>query len=135
MEKHRGECYEYVDGKFGVLENTVAPMSLSQFVFASNEVFFLRFQTTNDTLYAVLLYIGPPENAAKYKYKVEFVNKDDTEGVTVMHLTRSSDEKLDDIFKSGNCGKLHYDVVRRLRDEKSKLSKLKFKIEILRVGD
>jgi hypothetical protein len=28
-------------------------------------------------------------------------------------------------LKSGNCGKLHYDVVRRLTDE---MSKLRFKI-------
>jgi E3 ubiquitin-protein ligase SIAH1 len=132
MEKHRGDCYEYVDGMFRVLKNIAACVILSQFVFALNEVFFLRFQVTNDTLYAVLLYVGPPQNAAKYKYKVKFVNKDDTEGVTVMHLTRSFDENLDDIFNAGNCGKVHYDVVRRLRDE---MSKVKFKIEILRIGD
>ena len=132
MEKHCGDCYEYVGGKFRVLKNIAAPMSLSQFVFALNEIFLLRFQTTNDTLYAVLLYIGPAENAAKYKYKVEFFNKGHTESVAVMNTTRSFDEKLDDIFKSGSCGKLHYDVVRRLSDE---MSKLKFKIEILRVGD
>jgi len=132
MEEHRGDCYEYVDGMYRVLKNIAAPMSLSQFVFALNEIFLFRLQVNNDTLYAVLLYIGPAENAAKYKYKIEFVNKDDTEGVTVMHLTRSFDEKLDDLFKSGNCGKLHYDVVRRLTDE---MSKLRFKIEILRVGD
>jgi len=132
MENHRGECYEYVEGKFRVLRNFGACMSVSQFVFALNEVFFLRFHANDDTLYAVLQYIGPAENTAKYKYKVEFVNADNTEGVTVMHLTRSFGEKLDDIFKSGNCGKLHYGVVSRLRDE---MSKLKFKIEILRVGD
>jgi E3 ubiquitin-protein ligase SIAH1 len=132
MEKHRGDCYEYVDGKYRVLKNIAAPMRLSQFVFALNEVFFLRFQANHDTLYAVLLYIGPAENAAKYKYKVEFVNTDNTEGVTVMHLTRSFDEKLDDIFQSGNCGKLHYGVVSRLANE---MSKLRFKIEILKVGD
>jgi hypothetical protein len=132
MENHRGECYDYIDGKFRVVRNFPARMSVSQFVFALNEVFFLRFQAYDDTLYAVLQYIGSPENAVKYKYRVEFVNKDNTEGVTVMHLTRSFDEKLDDIFKAANCGKLHYDVVSRLRDE---MSKLKFKIEILRVGD
>ena len=132
MEKHRGDCYEYIDGKSRVLKNIAARMSLSQFVFALNEVFFFRFQANNNnTLYAVLLYIGPAENASKFKYKVEFVNKDNTEGVTVMHLTRSFDEKLDEVFKSGNCGKVHYDVVRRLRDE---MSKVKFKIEILRIG-
>jgi hypothetical protein len=49
-----------------------------------------------------------------------------------MHLTRSFDENLYNVFKSGNCGKLHCDVVNCLRDE---MSKLRFKIEILRVGD
>jgi hypothetical protein len=132
MEQHRGECYEYVDGKFRVLRNIEPCMSLSRFVFALNEVFFLRFQANSDTLYAVLLYIGPAENAAKYKYKVKFVNKDYTEAVTVMRLTRSFDEQLDDIFRSGNCVKLHYDVVSRLE---TKERVLKYKTEIFRVGD
>ena len=77
-------------------------------------------------------YIGTPENAVKYKYKVKFVNGNNTEGFTVMHMTRSFDEVVDDIFKSGNCGKLHYDVVNRLQTQKGDL---KFKLEILRVGD
>ena len=42
--------------------------------------------------YVVVQYIGPPDNAATYKYKIKFVNKDDTDGVTVMHLTRIFDE-------------------------------------------
>ena len=132
MEEHRGVCYEYVGGKFRFLLNIEPHMILSQFVFALNEVFFLRFQFTDDILFAVMLYIGPAENAAKYKYEVKFVNEDDTEGVTVMYLTRSFDENLDDIFNAGNCGKVHYDVVRRLE---TKESGLKFKADIFRVGD
>jgi len=79
-----------------------------------------------------MLYVGPSENAAKYKYKVEFVNKDNTEGATIIHLTRSFDENLDDIFKAGNCGKVHYDVVSRLV---TKEGGLKFKTTIFRVGE
>jgi hypothetical protein len=63
---------------------------------------------------------------------VEFANKDYTEGVTVRYLTRSADEDLPDIFRSGNCGKLHYDVVFRLRDQEGDLNG---KIEIIRVGE
>jgi len=48
---------------------------------------------------------------------VEFVNNDDTESVTVMHLTRSSDEDLNDVYSSGKGGKLHYDAVSRPTDE------------------
>ena len=107
-------------------------MNLFCFIFAYNEVFVSLFQEKDNIFYAVLRYVGPAENAAKYKYRVEFVNNDNTEGVTVMHLTRSSGEKLVDIFESGLCVKLHYDVVNRLAD---KMSRLKYKIEILKVGD
>jgi len=107
-------------------------MRVSQFVFALNEVFFLIFHANDDTFYAVLQYIGPAENAAKYKYKVKLIDKDNTESVTVMHLTRSFDENLDDIFKAGNCVKVHYDVVRRLGTEEGGL---KFKTRIFRVGE
>ena len=53
--------------------------------------------------YVVVQCAGPPENAAKYQYKVKFVNNDNTEGVSVTHLTIRFDENLDDIFQSGNC--------------------------------
>jgi hypothetical protein len=59
---------------------------------------------------------------------VEFVNKDDTEGITLMHLTRSYDENLADVYKSGNCGMLGYDKVSRLKDENGNV---KFKLEII----
>jgi hypothetical protein len=133
MEKHSGGCYKYVDGKFRALKNIAAPFCASQFVLALNEVFYLTFQANNDNIfYALLQYVGPAENATNYQYKFTFVNKDNTESVTVMHLTRSFHENLYDVFKSGNCGKLHYDVVRRLA---TKDDVLKFKVKVLRLGD
>ena len=78
----------------------------------------------------VVQYIGPPDRTSKYKYTVRFVNENNTEGVTVIILTGSFLEDLDEIFNSGNCGKLHYDVVSRLT---AKESVLKFKLEIFRV--
>jgi len=89
-------------------------MKFFRFIFAYNEIFCSLFLGESSTFYAVLLYVGPSENAAKYKYRVEFVNKDDTESVTVMHLTRSADEDLNELYNSGKCGKLLYDVVSRL---------------------
>ena len=102
------------------------------FILAHDEIFFSLFQEEYVMFYAVLLYVGPPENAAKYKNKVEFVNTDDTEGVSVMYLTRSFGEDLHDLFRSGKCGNLPYNVVSRLRDEEGNL---KFKLEIIRVGN
>ena len=74
-------------------------------------------------------YIDLLENAAKYTYKVEFVNKDNTEGVTIMCLTRSADENLRDIYRPGNGWKLRCNVLSRLGDEEGYLY---FKVEIIR---
>jgi hypothetical protein len=79
----------------------------------------------------VVQYIGPAENAAKYKYMVKFVNKYNTDGSTEMNRTRSFDENLENIFKSGNCGMIHFDVVSRLTAQKAYM---KFELEILKVG-
>jgi hypothetical protein len=139
-ENHFEECCEYVEGDFKFIYKLTDGVKLFNFIFAYSEIFFLLIEqkdkilnrSRDEIFYAVLQYVGPPDNAAKYKYKVEFVNKDDTESVTLMHLTRSSDENLDGLYNSGKCGKLHYDVVSRLRDEKGNV---KFKLEIIRVGN
>ena len=131
-ENHLEECCEYVEGDFKFLYKLTNYMKWFCFIFAYNETFFSLFKATSDTFYVVLLYIGPSENAAKFKYKVEFVDKDNTEGVTVMHLTRSFDEDLDNVCSSSKCGNLRYDVVNRLRDEEGNV---KFKLEIIRVAN
>ena len=131
IQQHRGVCCEYIEGKFTTMMTLFTGIFVPKFVFALNEVFCLTFQTNYVTLYAVLQYVGPSDNAAKYKYKVEFINTDNTDSVTVMHLTKSFDEKLGEIIKSGNCGKVQYDVVRRLV---TKGGRLKFTTEIFRVA-
>ena len=131
-ENHFEGCCEYVEGDVKFIYNLTGGVNLYCFMFAYNEIFFSLFQERDDIFYAVVLCVGPAEIAAKYKYRVEFSNNSNTEGVTVMHLTRSSEENLVDIYRLGHCGKLHFDVVSRLAD---KMSKLKYKIEILKVGD
>ena len=132
QENHLEVCCEYVEGEVKFIHKLDTYMKLFCFIFAYNEVFFSLFHWEISIFYIVLLYVGPSENAAEYKYKVEFVNKDDTEGVTVMHLTRSSDENLEDLYNSCNCGKLHSGVVSGLKD---KNGNLKFKMEIIKIGN
>jgi hypothetical protein len=131
QENHLEECCEYVEDDFKYIYE-FSDMKFFRFIFAYNETFCSLFLEECYIFYAVLQYVGPSENAAKYKYKVEFVNKDNTESVTVMHLTRSAGENLDELYRSGKCGKLHYDVVSRLTDEQSNL---KFKLEIIKIGN
>jgi len=130
MEQHRGFCYGYIEGNVRVLRNVDACIGV--FVFALNEVFCLIFRKNGDNLCTVLQYIGPAENAAKYKYRVDYVNADNTGSVTVMHLARSFHENFEDIFKAGNCVKVHCGEVSSLANE---VSKFKTKIKVFPVGD
>ena len=132
QENHSEVCCEYVEDDVKFMYNLTDGMKLFCFILAYNEIFVPVFQEKDNVFYAVVLYVGAAEKAAKYKYRVEFVNEDDTEGVTVMHLTRSSVENLFNIYTYGRCGKLHYDVVGRLANT---MSRLKYKIEILKAGD
>jgi hypothetical protein len=130
QERHLEGCSEYVEGDIKYIYK-FSDMNFFRFIFAYNEIFFSLFLQKGDLFYAFLLYVGPSENAANYKYKVEFVNKDNTEGITVMHLTRSAYENLDDLCRSGKFGMLHFEMVNSLRDEDGNL---KFKLEIIRIG-
>jgi hypothetical protein len=137
-ENHLEECCEYIEGDFKFICNlpfysTVSSnMKLFCFLFAYNEVFFFLLERRDPILYAVLLCVGPSGNAAKYKYKVTLVNKDDTESVAVMHLTVSSVEVLDNVYRSGRCGLFLNEVVSRFIDEECNV---KFNLEIIRVGN
>jgi hypothetical protein len=132
QENHASYCTEYEEGGMKLFFRTAHVNYPSRFLIAYNEIFYFSCLEKYKIFYFVVLYVGPAENAAKYKYKVEFVNEDNTVGVTVMHLTRSADENVDEICRSDNCGKLHYGYVKRFINE---FSELCFKIEILKVGN
>jgi hypothetical protein len=81
-------------------------------------------------LYSVLKYIGPAADAAKYKYKLEFSNKESTENLTVTLLARSLDEELSEVHNSGHCVKLYPDQYNRFANDRNDLE---FSLEIFRV--
>jgi E3 ubiquitin-protein ligase SIAH1 len=130
-ENHLELCCEYVEGDFKFLYGVCPQLRCFCFIFAHSEIFFSFFEENDNIFYAVLMYVGPAKNAAKYKYKVEFVDEDNTEGITVMHFTKWYNEGLQDIYASDKYGMLCYDQVSRLKD---KISNVKYKLEIMRVG-
>jgi hypothetical protein len=131
-EEHRDKCYDYGEEELRTVEDFHTVGFYFKFMFAFNEVFYQVFLRRGDTFYVSVYYIGQAENASKYKYKVEFINGNNTESVSVMHLTRSFNKKTNYLLKSGNCGKMLYDEISHLTNEAGDLS---YKIEILRVGD
>ena len=72
--------------------------------------------------YSVLQYIGPAENVAKHRYKVEMFNKERMESVAVTRLARSLDEDLSEFHNLGNCVKLCAEQYNRFVNEGSELA-------------
>ena len=129
VDKHLDMCVDYGEVESKTVHAVSTIWDFHKFVFAYDEVFFRTAGIMNDKFCVAVLYIGPSENAAKFKYRIKLVKKNNTEGVTVMHSTRSFDENVDDVFKSENCGKLNFDEVNH---PESQESDLKFKIEVLK---
>ena len=102
-----------------------------ELILCDNNVFCSRSEIKNGLFYSVLQYIGPAAEAAKYQYKLQFLNKERKESLAVSLLTRSLDEDLSEIHNSGKCVKLYPEQFNRFRNEKSELA---FSLEIISVA-
>lgn len=100
-------------------------------MFAYNEMFYIYIQRRASNYYLAVTYVGKPENASKYGYKISFKKSESIESITVCHVSRSVNEELNKIFESGNCFKLPYDLLKRYvtRD-----GQLRYKLEIFEVS-
>jgi hypothetical protein len=99
-------------GKFSMPFTNVTPQaSYSLMISTLGEVFMRRAQIRDENFYLVVMYIGPQKNASKYKYSFTISRKNGVENISICQKTRSFLENCDDIYRSRNCVKLHYDVV------------------------
>jgi len=99
-------------GKFSMPFTNVTPQASYSLVISTlGEVFMRRAQIRDENFYLVVMYIGPEKNASKYKYSFTISRKNSVEIISICQKTRSFLENRDDIYRSRNCVKLHYDVV------------------------
>ncbi|PSN44226.1 hypothetical protein C0J52_19742 [Blattella germanica] len=99
-------------GKFSMVFTDVSKhASYTTAISALGEVFMRKAQIRDEVFYLTVMYVGPLKNSAKYKYTFTLNKKNAVESVTVCQRTRSFTENCDDVFRSRNCVKLHYDVV------------------------
>lgn len=99
-------------GKFSMPFTNVTPLASYSLVISTlGEVFMRRAQIRDENFYLVVMYIGPQRNASKYKYSFTISRKNSVENISICQKTRSFLENCDDIYRSRNCVKLHYDVV------------------------
>lgn len=85
-------------------------------IFVHSDTFYICCKIQNGILYAVLQYVGPAEEAAKYQF-----NKGRTEGVAVIHLARCFNEDVGEVYLSGKCVKLYPEQFNRLTNEKDEV--------------
>jgi hypothetical protein len=97
---------------------------------ASNVIFYSCSEIKNGIFYSALLYIGPAADAAKYKYKLEFSDKERPECLAVTLLARSLDEDLNEVHDSGKCVKLYPEQYNCFANDRNELA---FSIEICSV--
>jgi hypothetical protein len=111
IEKH-DKIRAHKSGKFSTPFTNVTPQaSYSLVISALGAVFMRKTEIRDHNFYLVVLYIGPPENSSKFKYSFRINKKNSVENISICQRTRSFTENCDDIYRSRNCIKLHYDVV------------------------
>lgn len=99
-------------GKFSMPFTNVTPQASYSLVISTlGEVFLRRAQIRDDNFYLVVMYIGPIKNASRFKYSFTINKKNSVENISICQKTRSFTENCEDIYRSRNCIKLHYDVV------------------------
>jgi hypothetical protein len=99
-------------GKFSMPFTDVTPQASYSLVISTlGQVFMRRAQIKGENFYLVVMYIGPEKNASKYKYSFTISRKNSVENISICQKTRSFLENCNDIYRSRNCVKLHYDVV------------------------
>jgi hypothetical protein len=73
---HSDLCLD-VSGRGSFLISGVTPTAkYSKVIRVCSDVFYICCEIQNGILYAVLQYFGPAEEADKYQYKVELLNKE-----------------------------------------------------------
>lgn len=99
-------------GKFSMPFTNVAPQASYSLVISTlGEVFLRRAQIRDQNFYLVVMYIGPIKNASRFKYCFTINKKNSVENISICQKTRSFTENCEDIYRSRNCIKLHFDVV------------------------
>jgi E3 ubiquitin-protein ligase SIAH1 len=135
LKKHLQECHsEDVKEQDGDTYLIINPDSYElkgcKVMLAYNEIFFIYIRRRVNRYYVVVTYVGKPENACQYGYRISFKRSGSVESITVCHASRSVNEDLDKIVGSGDCFNLSHDLLKRYvtRD-----GRLRYKLDIFKV--
>jgi E3 ubiquitin-protein ligase SIAH1 len=120
-QTHMNVCIDYNGNTVLRISGVTPATKHCKLIFAYNAVFYSCCEIQNGIFYAVVQYVGPADVGAKYRYQVEFFNKDRTESLAVSHLARTWLKDLNEVHSSGDCVKLYPEHFNRFRNEKNEL--------------
>jgi hypothetical protein len=113
LESHSEDVREQNGETYLIINPDSMELKGCKVMFAYNEIFFIYIQRRVNNYCIVVTYVGKPENASKYGYKISFKKSGSIENITVCHVSRSVNEELKNIFQSGDCFKLPYELLKR----------------------
>ena len=133
-QAHNNVCFDYYGrGFFGYrpiqISGVTPDTKHCKLIFTHNAVFYSHSEIKNGIFYSVMQYVGPAADAGKYRYKLQFVNKNGMEDAMCLPV-RSLDENLNEVHNSGNCVKFYPDQYNEYANERSELS---FSMEIITI--
>jgi hypothetical protein len=100
-------------------------------IFAFKEVFLQRSRLQDCKFHSALQYIGPKENATKFRYEFELSTKRGHQKLIVGNLVHSQSEDFTSVIRAANCVRLDYDVIKRFMYE----DKLPYKLRLYRIDE
>jgi hypothetical protein len=114
-----------------ILNNVSNTPGYSLVIFAFEEVFLQKSRLQDCKFYSALQYIGPKENASKFRYEFELSTKRDHQKVIMGNLVFSQSKDFHSVLRATDCVRLDYDVVKRFMYE----DKLPYKLRLYRIDE
>ncbi|XP_069689592.1 E3 ubiquitin-protein ligase sina-like isoform X2 [Periplaneta americana] len=114
-----------------VLNDVSNTPAYSLVIFAFDQVFLQKSRLQDCKFYSAVQYIGPKENASKYRYEFQLSTSKGHHKILVGNMTYSDSEDLQSVNKAGNCVRLDYDIIKRFMYD----DKLPYKLRLFRIDD
>jgi hypothetical protein len=76
------------------------------------ELFIHRASFIDNNFYCIVQYVGPKNDASRYKYKVSISRKEGAEKISVSHVVSNDTDDLHKIRETGDCVRIPCDLVK-----------------------
>ncbi|PSN48679.1 hypothetical protein C0J52_04784, partial [Blattella germanica] len=135
MKKHVMEAhgkYARVGSESTSVLNDVSNTSgYSLVIFAFEQVFLQRSRLQDCKFHTAVQYIGPKDNAPKYRYEFELSSSKGHHKIVIGNKTHSDADDLHSLNRAGKCVRLDHDVIKRFMYD----DKLPYKLRLYKIED